>query len=1218
MNDVLITNIDVFENASISTDMNCENSVIFGTDIYTHSNDGFSARHVLLDTCAGESVFSNKRLFYEIMKAPTPMIITGVNPKGEPLIATHWGSTDFGMVYYNKHCIANILSFGNVVNSSESVLYDNEHDCYIVQVKNNEYCYTFSRDSGTNIYLCDLDTMVNVPKSIMVVTVNDKKKKYTARQVKQAELAREYQRKLGYASPGQLIKMIGQGQLVKSNISAQDVVRALDIWGPDLGSLKGKTTSHKAQLEEELPLIKQQFEDQTMYLDLMFVNGLPFLIAVVNPLEYVMVNKLSKRDNYTLWGSLESNIHHITKYGFKIKMVRVDGEGAISTTWFESKISSLGIILDTTGAGEAVAVVERKIRQVKERVRAIINTLPYTLTEKLEGWLVRFAVNRIVLVPTRNSIAYSSPREKLYGRKINVDKELKHGFGDYVQVHTDSVDNSNRPRTQGAIALMSSGNLEGSWYYMLLSNEQIVKRTKATILPISDEVITHLNTLSAKRKISKTNNIKQPIFEQNNRTLIDEEDDEFYDDSNINRPAMIEPNILLNDDEHVAYEIEREFDEPDENMDENPEFYQNNDDVDEILDEINNDYDNDFAEYDDIAVNNQALLDDIFGVDSDVDDTDENENYGEIIPDEHNVDHIDEAPVLRRSARNHQPGRWNKRTVGTILPKHTLTNNTRTYSFNMTVSEGIKKLGDIAIESITIEMQQMLDKNVWEGVMFNLLTAEQRKTVIPCKMFLKEKIAADGSFDKLKSRIVAGGHMQDRDIYDNGSSPTVSTTSVFIIAAIAAKESRALATIDFPGAFLNSDMPLEGDHVVFMRLNKYLSDVLTKLDKSYEKFINTNGTIVVKLHKALYGCVESAKLWYDKISNNLRNLNYVMNKYDICVFNRIELNNTQTTLVIHVDDMMITSCDDKHVDKVINEIEFLYPGLTKIRGKRFNYIGMTFDFQTPLKVTITMDNFIHDLLEECKDFLGVSTTPAKASLFKVLDVDELNPLLPTEMRERFHSLVAKLLYASKRARWDLLTPVAFLTKRVINPQRDDLEKLKRTIQYIRGTQSLGVTLEVNDPITVTSYIDASYGVHHDLKSHTGCTITLGKGTIYAKSSTQKLNTKSSTEAELVAMSDGANQVIWTRNFLLEQDYQMGPAIIYQDNMSTIQLIKNGKSNSERTRYINIRYFFLTDRIKSGDVIVTYMKTEDMIADILTKPIQGEPFRRLRNQLLNSN
>ena len=73
-------------------------------------------------------------------------------------------------------------------------------------------------------------------------------------------------------------------------------------------------------------------------------------------------------------------------------------------------------------------------------------------------------------MPTRNSVAYVSPREKLYGRQINVKKELKHGFGDYVQVHTVSVDNSNKPRTQAAVALVSSGNLEGSWYYMLLGN----------------------------------------------------------------------------------------------------------------------------------------------------------------------------------------------------------------------------------------------------------------------------------------------------------------------------------------------------------------------------------------------------------------------------------------------------------------------------------------------------------------------------------------------------------------------------------------------------------------------------------------------------------------------------------------------------------------------------------------------------------------------------
>ena len=86
-------------------------------------------------------------------------------------------------------------------------------------------------------------------------------------------------------------------------------------------------------------------------------------------------------------------------------------------------------------------------------------------------------------------------------------------------------------------------------------------------------------------------------------------------------------------------------------------------------------------------------------------------------------------------------------------------------------------------------------------------------------MFLKDKYTADGKFDKLKSRLVAGGHLQDRNIYDNGSSLTVSITSAFIAAAIAASENRAVATIDFPGAFLNSELPLDGDHAVLMRLN---------------------------------------------------------------------------------------------------------------------------------------------------------------------------------------------------------------------------------------------------------------------------------------------------------------------------------------------------------------------------------------------------------------
>jgi hypothetical protein len=151
-------------------------------------------------------------------------------------------------------------------------------------------------------------------------------------------------------------------------------------------------------------------------------------------------------------------------------------------------------------------------------------------------------------------------------------------------------------------------------------------------------------------------------------------------------------------------------------------------------------------------------------------------------------------------------------------------------------------------------------------------------------------------------------------------------------------------------------------------------------------------------------------------------------------------------------------------------------------------------------------------------------------LFQITD-EVNNPLLPDNQREVFHSIVAKLLYLSKRTRPDILTEVAFLTKRVLAPQRDDLYKLERTIKYIRGTLNLPLILEMNDPVHVNSYMDASYSVHMDKKSHTRCVITLGKGAIYSKSSTQKLNTLSSTEAELVAVTEASYQVLWTNFFI---------------------------------------------------------------------------------------
>ena len=128
-------------------------------------------------------------------------------------------------------------------------------------------------------------------------------------------------------------------------------------------------------------------------------------------------------------------------------------------------------------------------------------------------------------------------------------------------------------------------------------------------------------------------------------------------------------------------------------------------------------------------------------------------------------------------------------------------------------------------------------------------------------------------------------------------------------------------------------------------------------------------------------------------------------------------------------------------------------------------------------------------------------------------------------------------------------------------------------------------------------------------------MSLGVGLVYSSSKKQKLNTKSSTEAELVGADDVLPQALWTRYFLEEQGYGV-TTTLYQDNQSAIKLESNGKSSStKRTRHLNIRYFFITDRISKRELTVVYCPTKKMVADYFTKPLQGELFRKFRDQIL---
>jgi hypothetical protein len=133
---------------------------------------------------------------------------------------------------------------------------------------------------------------------------------------------------------------------------------------------------------------------------------------------------------------------------------------------------------------------------------------------------------------------------------------------------------------------------------------------------------------------------------------------------------------------------------------------------------------------------------------------------------------------------------------------------------------------------------------------------------------------------------------------------------------------------------------------------------------------------------------------------------------------------------------------------------------------------------------------------------------------------------------------------------------------------------------------------------------------------TGAIHILGRGAVTTISTKQKLNTRSSTEAELVAADETAPQAIWTTWFLKEQRYEKEKTI-FQDNTSAMLLEKHGKeSSSKRKRHINIRYYVIKDCIDKRYLDVKYCPTDDMLGDVPSKPLQGNKFLKLRKYLLN--
>jgi hypothetical protein len=185
-----------------------------------------------------------------------------------------------------------------------------------------------------------------------------------------------------------------------------------------------------------------------------------------------------------------------------------------------------------------------------------------------------------------------------------------------------------------------------------------------------------------------------------------------------------------------------------------------------------------------------------------------------------------------------------------------------------------------------------------------------------------------------------------------------------------------------------------------------------------------------------------------------------------------------------------------------------------------------------------------------------------------------------------------------------LLAVSFLTIRVCDPDSDGWRKLIRLLGYLKSTEELLLVLSCNDLRNLTWFIDGSYASHNDMKGQSGAILLAGDCAVLLKSNKQKVNTRSLTESELIAVDDALPTLQWTKNFMMEQGYDL-ETLIKEDNRSTMPLMKNGKlSSRKRTEHIDVRNFYVKDLIDRGIIKISHCITEEMIADFLPNHCKG--------------
>ena len=529
----------------------------------------------------------------------------------------------------------------------------------------------------------------------------------------------------------------------------------------------------------------------------------------------------------------------------------------------------------------------------------------------------------------------------------------------------------------------------------------------------------------------------------------------------------------------------------------------------------------------------------------------------------------------------------------------------------LSVQRGLKEYKEAGKDSAMKEILNLTKNKCFGELNYDELTQDQKDKALPILMFMVLK--RNGA---LKSRAVANGSVQR--LYtdkEDVSSPTPDFYAFKYVAAVIGKEGRDVGTVDLPGFFLQTNQ----EEFIMLKLTGVIALMLVESDpEKWKKHLRQEDgkwVIYVLCDKAIYGTMNAALLAYKKLAKLFKSWGMTMNPYDPCVWNKI-VKEKQLTILFHIDDILLSHMCANITTLYINKLQKEYgkmDALTVTRGKVHEYLGMTVDWRIAGLVNFSQYDGIKKLLKSLPDCMnGLKNTAAPEHLFKT--DDESCPLDPSR-KEQYHTITAKSLWFSQRSRPDTQLSTGFHCTRVKIPNEHDWKKLTHQMQYLRKTRFIPLIIGIDDEGNTMIYIDGAHAVHGDCKGHSGLFLTLGRGAMINVSKKLRLVTVSSTETEIVSTGERMPKATWFRYYRLAQGDKNNEDILMQDNKSTIRLQKHYPySVGKGSKHINIRYYFVVDKVKQKEIKIIYCPTDEMIADYSTKPLQGAKFVEFRDKI----